>query len=239
MFFTSRRVQLKFLIVGAAWTAKSLGNYLPFQGNSFNGLDQRSYEPVDSVADLVARLSPGAKVSVPGEESFNNSTGRWSTYKSPDFVINVEVAVEKDVVETIKFANERNKPYLAVNGGHGATQTVGKVKNGIQISMRRLNSINVANDGKTVTFGGGTISVDITAKLWEAGKQTGEKPTSMSFLSLALAYINSHWYMRMRQLYWASTWRRPRLPTRTIWSSCRPIRIPESCDCRRKAQKNR
>ena len=106
-----------------AWAANSLGNYSSLPGGSV-----AQFCPENNLtADLAARLSPGAKISFPGEESFAEATARWSTYSAPNITINVEVAVEQDVVETVKFANQHNKAYLAVNNRHGANNAVGKV----------------------------------------------------------------------------------------------------------------
>ncbi|RYO82162.1 hypothetical protein DL764_009647 [Monosporascus ibericus] len=49
-------------------------------------------------------------------------------------------------------------PYLPVNGGHGAITTVGRMRNGIQIWMDDLNSVTIAQDGKTAQIGGGALS---------------------------------------------------------------------------------
>lgn len=46
------------------------------------------------------------------------------------------------------------------------------MKTGIEIDMKQLNSIVVAPDGQTATFGGGAMSVNVTNALWAAGKQT-------------------------------------------------------------------
>lgn len=44
---------------------------------------------------------------------------------------------------------------------------------GIEISLKQLNSIDIASDGQTVTIGGGVMSKNVTDTLWAAGKQTG------------------------------------------------------------------
>ncbi|PVH93235.1 FAD-binding domain-containing protein [Periconia macrospinosa] len=164
---------MEVVMVGVAWAANSLGNYLPLQGNSLNGFIERcSSQGNNFTADLAARLSPGAKISFPGEETFAEATARWSTFAPPNISINVEVAVEQDVVEVVRFANEHNKSYLAVNNRHGATNGVGKVKDGIQILMSQLNSVEVAADGQTATFGGGVLAKDVTEGLWAKNKQT-------------------------------------------------------------------
>lgn len=72
------------------------------------------------------------------------------------------------------YANENGLPFLAYSGGHGAIETLGAVENGIEIWLNQLNSVSIAGDGQTATFGGGVKSKHITDALWEAGKQTGQ-----------------------------------------------------------------
>ncbi|KAJ4358246.1 uncharacterized protein N0V89_002826 [Didymosphaeria variabile] len=84
----------------------------------------------------------------------------------------VEVATEGDVIEVVKYANEQQIPFLAVNNAHGAITTVGRVKNGIMIWMRQLDSVQVGEDGHTATFGGGILDKAVTDALWAVGKQT-------------------------------------------------------------------
>ncbi|KAF2872287.1 hypothetical protein BDV95DRAFT_628008 [Massariosphaeria phaeospora] len=86
--------------------------------------------------------------------------------------ITLEPATEHDVVQTVRFANEHNLPFLAVASGHGAITTVERLQNGIEIWMRQLSSISIAEDGKTATFGGGVLVNNVTDALWSAGKQT-------------------------------------------------------------------
>jgi FAD/FMN-containing dehydrogenase len=73
----------------------------------------------------------------------------------------------------VKYANARNIPFVALNGGHGAITTLGRVQNGIEIWLRRLDSISIADNGRTATFGGGALSKEVTDTLWAKGKQTG------------------------------------------------------------------
>lgn len=64
-------------------------------------------------------------------------------------------------------------PFLAYNGAHGALTTLGEMDSGIEIFMQQLSSVDIAEDGKTVTIGGGTNSKVVVDALWEAGKQAG------------------------------------------------------------------
>jgi hypothetical protein len=64
-------------------------------------------------------------------------------------------------------------PFLAYNGAHGALTTLGRMTQGIEIYLAQLSSVEIADDGETVTIGGGTKSKLVTDTLWEAGNQTG------------------------------------------------------------------
>lgn len=59
-----------------------------------------------------------------------------------------------------------------MNSGHSALATLGGV-HGIEIWLDKLDSIVIAEDGKTATFGGGVKSKAVIDALWESGKQTG------------------------------------------------------------------
>lgn len=45
---------------------------------------------------------------------------------------------------------------------------------GISISLRQLDSVDIAPDGQTAVIGGGIRSRNLTDALWAAGKQTGK-----------------------------------------------------------------
>lgn len=47
------------------------------------------------------------------------------------------------------------------------------MKQGIEIWMHKLKSVIIADDGHTVTFGGGILSKEVTDALWKHNKQTG------------------------------------------------------------------
>jgi hypothetical protein len=50
---------------------------------------------------------------------------------------------------------------------------LGKLKQGLNIYMRKMNSTTVAADGRSATFGGGILGLEVRDALWAAGKQTG------------------------------------------------------------------
>lgn len=65
-------------------------------------------------------------------------------------------------------------PFLAVTGTHGWTETLNTLSHGIQINMRRLNNTHVHADGEIASVGGGTLQHELTAALYEQGKQAGK-----------------------------------------------------------------
>ncbi|KAL4975568.1 hypothetical protein BDW66DRAFT_151852 [Aspergillus desertorum] len=128
--------------------------------------------PVDIRATLAPQLSANAEIYFPDEEIFEVATARWSYYHPPNFTVVVEVANEEDVTKTIKYANANNLPFLAVNGGHGSISSLSNIDHGIEIWIHKLNSIQIAEDGKTVTVGGGIRSAELIPALFAHKKHT-------------------------------------------------------------------
>jgi FAD/FMN-containing dehydrogenase len=60
------------------------------------------------------------------------------------------------------------------------------VHGGIQINMRKLNSLQLNSDGKTATVGGGVIQHEITEWLFKYGKQAGEHETPYPHAGMAI-----------------------------------------------------
>jgi FAD/FMN-containing dehydrogenase len=80
---------------------------------------------------------------------------------------------DKCVPSKIRYANAFDTPFLAITGGHGETWDLGKVKNGVGISMRGMAYIHISDDGTAATIGGGMQSGEVIAALWAIGKQAG------------------------------------------------------------------
>lgn len=77
-------------------------------------------------------------------------------------------------IPKVKYANSYGIPFLAVNTGHGAPKTLGTLRNGIEISLRQLNEITIAQDGDSAFFGGGVYSDQVIHTLWDAGYVAGK-----------------------------------------------------------------
>ncbi|KAK8034591.1 hypothetical protein PG993_009586 [Apiospora rasikravindrae] len=135
----------------------------------------------DFAAALGPILSPGASISFPGSHKFADATSRYSTYGAPGFAVTVDVASEGDVDNTVRkiffstkvnVANAHQLPFLATSGHHGATISLGRLRCGININLRALNSVHVLEDGRTAVIGGGTLTLEVTEALWALGKWT-------------------------------------------------------------------
>ncbi|RKU48568.1 hypothetical protein DL546_008130 [Coniochaeta pulveracea] len=129
-------------------------------------------EAISEMSTLAAKLSPQARIYLPGSSGFSQTSQRWSALQAPQVNISVAVGTEDDVVETVKFASKYNLPFLAYNGVHGSVTTLGRMDYGIEIYLGQLSNVEIASDNRTATIGGGTMSKLVTDTLWEAGKQT-------------------------------------------------------------------
>lgn len=141
--------------------------------DALNGICPRDLGASDEEVEAFGKkLSNGTKIYFPGSEDFEKASTRWSNLDLPQISIVIVPATESDVAETVKFANQYDIPFLAFNGAHGATTTLGKMDHGIEIYLEQLAGVKIAEDGKTATIGGGTNSKVVTDALWDAGKQT-------------------------------------------------------------------
>ncbi|KFY10802.1 hypothetical protein V492_04835 [Pseudogymnoascus sp. VKM F-4246] len=117
-------------------------------------------------------LSPSAAIIFPGSTEFLVATDRDNEQDPPTYAVVVEVASESDVQETVRYATRHGIPFLATTGLHGGTRTLGNLHQGLNIRLRKMNSVTIAADGRSAKFGGGILGLEVTNALWAAGKQT-------------------------------------------------------------------
>ncbi|KAM5349276.1 hypothetical protein ACJ41O_005783 [Fusarium nematophilum] len=161
-----RSFQLNVLAAVAAWAVGSACANIPLACDALAG------KCPEDINKLAKKLSKAAKIYFPGSDEFVQASTRWSVLETPKVNIVVVPGTEKDVAETVKYANKKDIPFLAYNTAHGAITTLGRMDHGIEIYLNQLNSVAVSSDGKTVKIGGGTMSKKVTDTLWAAGKQT-------------------------------------------------------------------
>ncbi|CAG9948945.1 unnamed protein product [Clonostachys rosea f. rosea IK726] len=123
-------------------------------------------------ADLKPRLSPGAGVVLADDEEFATLVSRWREYHAPTVAAVVQVTTESDIQQTVRYANEKNIAFFGRAGGHGATEALAKAHDAIQVDLRKLNHIEIAEDGKTAKIGGGASVKEVVDALGKAGKRT-------------------------------------------------------------------
>ncbi|GLA40221.1 hypothetical protein AnigIFM63309_007836 [Aspergillus niger] len=155
------RLKMEVLTAIAAWAFATVSQQIP-----------RSSSWESDLKTLSGRLSNTSQIYFPGSSGFTNATTRWSVLDEPEVNVVVVPGTENDVAEIVKFANQKDVPFLTYNGVHGALISLGEMTHGIAIYMGQLSSVEVAADGKTATIGGGTMSKEVTDQLWAAGKQT-------------------------------------------------------------------
>ncbi|CAG7952061.1 unnamed protein product [Penicillium salamii] len=156
-------MRLQVVTAVAAWAVTSVCQSVPMSRNLWS-------RDAD-FKELSEKLSSSAKAYYPGTDEFKAANERWSNLDVPTVNIVVVPGTENDVVETVKFANKKQLPFLAYNSAHGAIRTLGKMTSGIEIYLDQLSGVKIAEDGKTATISGGTKSKVVTHTLWDAGKQ--------------------------------------------------------------------
>lgn len=120
-------------------------------------------------------LSQNASVVFPKDIGWDALQIRGTSPRiHPKFNTIVEAATEEDVQKTVQFASKYGIPFLAVSGTHGWTKTLNNLPNGIQINMRKLNSVMVDPSGNTATIGGGTLQWEANKALYAKNKQAGK-----------------------------------------------------------------
>lgn len=67
-------------------------------------------------------------------------------------------------------------PFLAAAGKHGDFSTLKTLKNGIQIELGQLNTIEISAEGNYAKIGGGAETRHLIRTLFANGKRTGMLP---------------------------------------------------------------
>ncbi|KAK3313658.1 hypothetical protein B0H66DRAFT_577592 [Apodospora peruviana] len=122
--------------------------------------------------DLGRRLSRDALIVLPDSPHFEELAERWQDGGRPTYSVVVVVATERDVSESVKYANARGLPFLATVGGHGTYYGMGRLQNGMAIYLRNLTQLKLDRDGRSALVGGGLRVDDVIKGLWKIGKQT-------------------------------------------------------------------
>ncbi|CAP65704.1 uncharacterized protein PODANS_7_890 [Podospora anserina S mat+] len=129
--------------------------------------------PSDILSELTPRLSPTAKILLPSSSLWPSASKRWNELSRPSYSAIIQVAEERDIAESVKYANQHQIPFFAFSQTHGSDYGLGRF-HGIGISLSSLNrKIDLDKSGRWATIGGGMKSKDVLDYLWKRGKQTG------------------------------------------------------------------
>ncbi|KAJ5883733.1 6-hydroxy-D-nicotine oxidase [Penicillium subrubescens] len=121
--------------------------------------------------ELGRHLSATTSIFGPSDDRYTNATERWNTFAVPHIQVVIEPGQERDVSIIVRYCNDNSIEFLAINGGHGDTQSLGSF-NGIQINMANFRDIAIQPDGKSAWFGGGAKDGDVQSYLWDHGYVT-------------------------------------------------------------------
>jgi hypothetical protein len=169
------RFFLLIILFGCACGAK----YVPLVlRESRSDITPRAPTPDEVQRDLRPLLSNGSIILLPNNPNFLNATSRWNVYDGPGIVVVVEPATAKDVALTVRYANHIQKPFIAVNKGHGSANTLATIQDGIEIWMTQFKQVEIAEDGQTARLGGGPDVQDVMDGLDAHDKAAAKHPYS-------------------------------------------------------------
>ncbi|KAF2096059.1 FAD-binding domain-containing protein [Rhizodiscina lignyota] len=161
---------MEALPVAAGWAINNLSPQKILKSIGLGSL-LLSLDPIER--ELGGRLSKDASILLPSAPNFKNASDRWQNeYKAPQISSVVNVKTEEDVQETIRYANEHERPFIAMAGGHGQTGALSHVRDGIQIDLRAMDQVVISEDGKSAVIGGGAKVKKVVDELWAFGKET-------------------------------------------------------------------
>ncbi|RYP55560.1 hypothetical protein DL769_010117 [Monosporascus sp. CRB-8-3] len=127
------------------------------------------------LTDPARGWSVNTTVSFPGSPEFVESTERWTIFRPPTYRASIRPGTEADIVKVIKLVTSHNIPFLVRGAGHSYTTTIGDLRDGLNVDLSQLKSVEVDKTAQTVTIGPGVTMADIFDPLYNAGfeLQTG------------------------------------------------------------------
>jgi len=71
----------------------------------------------------------------------------------------------------VNYASKNNVPFLATGGGHGYTNTLSALQNGLDLDMGKFSTIEIDSRANTMKIGGAVRGTSVIAALQKAGKE--------------------------------------------------------------------
>lgn len=107
----------------------------------------------NNFSDLRELIKTGA-VLTPTDEGYKQSIVRWSHAAIRPAKVVVQPGNADEVSAAIKYATANKIPLVVMGGGH-STSGSSSSDGGMVVDLRKINSVVVNEEHKTVTFGGG------------------------------------------------------------------------------------
>ncbi|KAH8803614.1 hypothetical protein F5884DRAFT_889003 [Xylogone sp. PMI_703] len=121
---------------------------------------------------LSRQLSTEVEIHDQNSPYFSYITAHHNSRIQPQIDIAVEAVTVSDVRSTISFARSQNRPLIIRTTGHGKSQRLSDSQSGVQLSLRKFNSIKINPSANIAILGAGVINSELVAALWQAKKRT-------------------------------------------------------------------
>ncbi|KAL8703191.1 MAG: hypothetical protein Q9201_003610 [Fulgogasparrea decipioides] len=158
------------LLAGSLLHASAIASDLDVTADTHLGC--RPLTPANVHQYLGRQLSKDAFIYFPHDPQFANLTDRWSDFTEGNIAVAIEPAVTQDVAVAVKFANKCGLPFLPVNRGHGTSSALNTIEHGVSINLYKLNHIQISQDGRSASMGGGVNTHEVVNFLAASGKVT-------------------------------------------------------------------
>ncbi|KAL1881221.1 hypothetical protein Daus18300_001072 [Diaporthe australafricana] len=117
-------------------------------------------------------LSPGAEIFYASDPSFGSeATPRWTVIDAPSFYGAIKPATESDVQHIVKVSVAHDIPFLATGAGHGASSTLARLQEGVQIDLSSFKTVQLDASNNVLQVGGAAVFSQLYDPLFEAGKE--------------------------------------------------------------------
>ncbi|KJZ76428.1 hypothetical protein HIM_04157 [Hirsutella minnesotensis 3608] len=121
--------------------------------------------------ETLRKLIKTGAVFTPDDEGYAESLVRWSRAAIKPAAVVAQVGSAEEASAAVTYATSNDIPLVVMGGGH-STSGSSSIDDGLVIDLRRLNSVLVNPEARTVTFGGGCKWIEVDAACYEHGLAT-------------------------------------------------------------------
>ncbi|KAK9778161.1 putative FAD-binding PCMH-type domain-containing protein [Seiridium cardinale] len=96
---------------------------------------------------------------------------RWSIHAAPSYIGTIKPATIEDVQNIVKIAPKHDIPFLVTGGGHGISNHLASLQDGLQIDLANFNGVKFDASSAQLTVGGAAKFSQINDILYDSGYQ--------------------------------------------------------------------